>query len=159
MIKLMKLTFQFNKLSLLVLSYCQDNGIQSTNTTARWTRVPIAGIQTKKKSWEFNLKYTDRNLLIYFLCMAWLSRALLAILALYRSFHDRVTHHFTPHPQLCGMVRHSIMESMFADPMMLDDLDYLYKNDMARKVLFYHQVNTESWSCVDLHDFDSAWIS
>ena len=31
------------------------------------------------------------------------------------------------------------MESMFANPIMLDDLDFLYKNDMARKVLFFYQ--------------------
>ena len=37
------------------------------------------------------------------------------------------------------MNRHNIMESMFANPIMLDDLDFLYKNDMARKVLFFYQ--------------------
>ena len=37
------------------------------------------------------------------------------------------------------MNRHDIMEAMFANPIMLDDLDFLYKNDMARKVLFFFQ--------------------
>jgi hypothetical protein len=35
------------------------------------------------------------------------------------------------------------MEFMFANPIMLDDLDFLYKNDMARKVLFFHQPKEE----------------
>ena len=37
------------------------------------------------------------------------------------------------------MNRHDIMEAMFANPIMLDDLDFLYKSDNARKILFYYQ--------------------
>ena len=32
-----------------------------------------------------------------------------------------------------------MMDFMFADPLMLDDLDYLFKCDVARKLMFYHQ--------------------
>ena len=32
---------------------------------------------------------------------------------------------------------------MFNDPAMLDDLDFLYKSDNARKILFYYQVFRE----------------
>ena len=31
------------------------------------------------------------------------------------------------------------MDFMFNDPAMLDDLDFLYKSDNARKILFYYQ--------------------
>jgi DNA polymerase II large subunit len=31
------------------------------------------------------------------------------------------------------------MDFMFADPTMLDDLDFLYKSDTARKLMFYYQ--------------------
>ena len=31
------------------------------------------------------------------------------------------------------------MDYMFNDPAMLDDLDFLYKSDNARKILFYFQ--------------------
>ena len=44
------------------------------------------------------------------------------------------------------MPRHEIMESMFANPIMLDDLDFLYKSDNARKVLFFHQVRSTTVS-------------
>ena len=47
---------------------------------------------------------------------------------------------FTLSFQISNMPRHDIMESMFANPIMLDDLDFLYKSDNARKVLFFHQV-------------------
>ena len=33
------------------------------------------------------------------------------------------------------------MDFMFSNPTMLDDLDYLYKSDTARKLMFYYQVN------------------
>ena len=36
-------------------------------------------------------------------------------------------------------MRHEIMDFMFADPTMLDDLDFLYKSDTARKLMFYYQ--------------------
>ena len=32
------------------------------------------------------------------------------------------------------------MDFMFSDPTMLDDLDFLYKSDTARKLMFYYQV-------------------
>ena len=32
-----------------------------------------------------------------------------------------------------------MMDFMFADPTMLDDLDYLFKSDLARRLMFYHQ--------------------
>lgn len=31
------------------------------------------------------------------------------------------------------------MDFMFSNPTMLDDLDYLYKSDTARKLMFYYQ--------------------
>jgi hypothetical protein len=34
------------------------------------------------------------------------------------------------------------MDYMLNDPTMLEDLDFLYKNDVARKVLFYYQVGS-----------------
>ena len=42
--------------------------------------------------------------------------------------------------QLSGLLRHEIMDFMFSNPTMLDDLDFLYKNDTARKLIFYYQV-------------------
>ena len=42
--------------------------------------------------------------------------------------------------QLSGLLRHEIMDFMFSDPTMLDDLDFLYKSDSARKLMFYYQV-------------------
>ena len=41
--------------------------------------------------------------------------------------------------QVTGILRHEMMDFMFADPLMLDDLDYLFKCDVARKLMFYHQ--------------------
>ena len=41
--------------------------------------------------------------------------------------------------QLSGLLRHEIMDFMFSNPTMLDDLDYLYKSDTARKLMFYYQ--------------------
>ena len=41
--------------------------------------------------------------------------------------------------QFSGLLRHEIMDYMFNDPAMLDDLDFLYKSDNARKILFYFQ--------------------
>ena len=48
------------------------------------------------------------------------------------------THEFTFQliGQFSGLLRHEIMDYMFNDPAMLDDLDYLYKSDNAR----YRQV-------------------
>ena len=31
------------------------------------------------------------------------------------------------------------MDFMFSDPTMLDDLDFLFKSDMARRLMFYYQ--------------------
>ena len=41
-----------------------------------------------------------------------------------------------------GMLRHELMDFMFADPTMLDDFDFLFKSDMARRLMFYYQ---EEW--------------
>ena len=51
------------------------------------------------------------------------------------------THEFTFQliGQFSGLLRHEIMDYMFNDPAMLDDLDFLYKSDNARKILFYFQ--------------------
>ena len=45
------------------------------------------------------------------------------------------THEFTFQliGQFSGLLRHEIMDYMFNDPAMLDDLDYLYKSDNARQ--------------------------
>ena len=40
------------------------------------------------------------------------------------------------------MLRHELMDFMFADPTMLDDMDFLFKSDLARRLMFYHQ---EEW--------------
>lgn len=37
------------------------------------------------------------------------------------------------------MLRHELMEFMFADPTMLDDFDFLFKSDLARRLMFYYQ--------------------
>lgn len=42
---------------------------------------------------------------------------------------------------MSGLIRHEIMDFMFANPTMLDDLDFLYKSDTARKLMFYYQVS------------------
>ena len=41
--------------------------------------------------------------------------------------------------QLTGMLRHELMDFMFSDPTMLDDLDFLFKSDLARRLMFYYQ--------------------
>ena len=41
--------------------------------------------------------------------------------------------------QVTRVLRHELMDFMFADPTMLDDLDFLFKSDMARCLMFYHQ--------------------
>ena len=40
---------------------------------------------------------------------------------------------------MSGLMRHEIMDYMFKEPTMLDDLDFMYKSDNARKVLFFYQ--------------------
>lgn len=54
------------------------------------------------------------------------------------------THEFTIQivAHLSGLIRHEIMDFMFSNPTMLDDLDFLYKSDTARKLMFYYQVHT-----------------
>ena len=37
-------------------------------------------------------------------------------------------------------MKHEIMDFMFADPTMFDDLDHLFKSEVGRKLMFYHQV-------------------
>ena len=41
--------------------------------------------------------------------------------------------------QVTSVLRHQLMDFMFADPTMLDDLDFLFKSDLARSLIFYHQ--------------------
>ncbi len=36
-------------------------------------------------------------------------------------------------------MRHELMDFMFSDPTMLDDLEFLFKSDMARSLLFFYQ--------------------
>jgi hypothetical protein len=38
------------------------------------------------------------------------------------------------------LLRHEVMDFMFSNPTMLDDLDFLYKSDTARKLMFFYQV-------------------
>ena len=51
--------------------------------------------------------------------------------------------------QVTGILRHEMMDFMFADPVMLDDLDYLFKCDAARKLMFYHQAKYQPPPPVD----------
>ena len=37
-------------------------------------------------------------------------------------------------------MRQDIIQQMLDDPTMLDEMDYLYKTDTGRKMLFYYQV-------------------
>ena len=46
------------------------------------------------------------------------------------------------------MSRHDIMESMFANPTIVDELDFFFKDDTARRLLFYHQVKITENSCI-----------
>ena len=41
--------------------------------------------------------------------------------------------------QLSGLKRHEMMDLMFDDPQMLEDLDFLFKDETARKLLVYYQ--------------------
>jgi hypothetical protein len=43
-------------------------------------------------------------------------------------------------------MRHELMDFMFADPTMLDDLEYLFKSDMARSLLFFYQAGPAGWA-------------
>ena len=52
---------------------------------------------------------------------------------------DTLVKHYVLLLQFSGLLRHEIMDFMFNDPAMLDDLDFLYKSDNARKILFYYQ--------------------
>ena len=42
--------------------------------------------------------------------------------------------------KISGVARHEIIQGVFDDPSMLDDLDFFYKTDHGRKMIFYHQV-------------------
>ena len=46
---------------------------------------------------------------------------------------------FTLIGQFNGLIKLSILEFIFEDPTILDELDHLYKSDVARKLLFYYQ--------------------
>ena len=45
--------------------------------------------------------------------------------------------------QISGVGRHDIMQGVFDDPSILEDLDFFYKTDNGRKMIFYHQVTTQ----------------
>ena len=45
--------------------------------------------------------------------------------------------------QFNGLIKLAILEFIFEDPTILDELDHLYKSDTARKLLFYYQPDTE----------------
>jgi hypothetical protein len=59
--------------------------------------------------------------------------------------------------QLSGLLRHEIMDFMFSDPTMLDDLDFLYKSDTARKLMFYYQVTTKNYKGVVIVRIDYSF--
>ena len=42
--------------------------------------------------------------------------------------------------KIAGIMRQDIINAMLNDPIMLDELDFLYKTDNGRKILFYFQV-------------------
>ena len=41
--------------------------------------------------------------------------------------------------QFTGLIKHQILEFVFEDPTILDELDHLYKSDVGKKLLFYFQ--------------------
>ena len=41
--------------------------------------------------------------------------------------------------QFTGLTKHNILEYIFEDPTILDELDHLYKSDQSKKLLFYFQ--------------------
>ena len=45
--------------------------------------------------------------------------------------------------QFNGLIKLSILEFIFEDPTILDELDHLYKSDTARKLLFYYQPDAQ----------------
>ena len=45
--------------------------------------------------------------------------------------------------QFNGLIKLAILEFIFEDPTILDELDHLYKSDTARKLLFYYQPDTD----------------
>lgn len=59
--------------------------------------------------------------------------------------------------QVTGILRHELMDFMFADPEMLDDLEYLFKDDMARKLMFYHQAEWVPKVPKDPKDMDQTY--
>ena len=60
---------------------------------------------------------------------------------------------------MTGILRHEMMDFMFADPLMLDDLDYLFKCDVARKLMFYHQSKYQPPPPVDKSNVSSFLFS
>ena len=52
--------------------------------------------------------------------------------------------------QLTGVLRHELMDFMFSDPTMLDDLDFLFKSDMARRLMFYYQEEVPIEEAIDI---------
>ena len=43
---------------------------------------------------------------------------------------------------MSGIIRHEVMEFMFEDPTIFEDLDVFFKDETARRLLFFHQVKT-----------------
>ena len=56
------------------------------------------------------------------------------------------THEFTFHiiAQIAGIMRQDIIQFVLNDPIILDELDYLYKTDTGRKMLFFYQPKAEN---------------
>ena len=46
--------------------------------------------------------------------------------------------------QFNGLIKLAILEFIFEDPTILDELDHLYKSDTARKLLFYYQPDQQT---------------
>ena len=55
--------------------------------------------------------------------------------------------------KISGVGRHEIIQGMFNDPSMLDDLDFFYKTDNGRKMIFYHQVDPIELELVEIMTF------
>ena len=55
--------------------------------------------------------------------------------------------------KISGVGRHEIIQGMFNDPSMLDDLDFFYKTDNGRKMIFYHQVGPIELELVEIMTF------
>ena len=53
--------------------------------------------------------------------------------------------------QLTGLSRHQIMEFIIDKPIMLQELDFLFKDESARKLLFYYQPEEQLPVCSEAH--------